>query len=98
MPLMYNGNSRSSDEIPIWDLKTTASHPPEDVQHLPYHTGPQTHNDVERDDRQRVNRRDILPGGKYRGTALLIRCLGFTSLHSVSDLWVPSNCKAFLAL
>ncbi|KAL4869591.1 hypothetical protein BDV12DRAFT_208399 [Aspergillus spectabilis] len=71
MPLMYNGNSRSSDEIPVWDLKSTTSRPPEDVQHLPYHTGPQTHNDVERDDRQRVNRRDILPGGKYRAIAKL---------------------------
>ncbi|KAL5333054.1 hypothetical protein BJX70DRAFT_392479 [Aspergillus crustosus] len=73
MPLLYNGNSRfSSNEIPVWILKSSSSRPPEDVQNFPYHNGPHPQNITERDERQRVNRREILPGGKYRGIAFLI--------------------------
>ncbi|KAL4982631.1 hypothetical protein BDW68DRAFT_182373 [Aspergillus falconensis] len=86
MPLLFNGNHRSSslsgNEIPVWDLRTSSPEVPDEVQYLKYVTG--SPSQLEQDNRTSVNRRDILPGGKYRGIAKLF--LRFE--NSEADTWV----------
>ncbi|RDW87140.1 trypsin-like serine peptidase [Aspergillus mulundensis] len=83
MPLLFNGNHRSSSsEIPVWDLKSSSSEVPDEVQHFRYVNG--SASQLEQDNRTSVNRRDILPGGKYRGIAKLF--LRFE--NSDQDTWV----------
>ncbi|KAL4882404.1 hypothetical protein BJY04DRAFT_187010 [Aspergillus karnatakaensis] len=90
MPLLYNGNSRSSsNDIPVWDLKSSSPRPPDHVRNFPYYHGshPQSQNVTERDERQRVNRREILPGGKYRGIAKLF----LRYEHSERNTWATAT-------
>ncbi|KAL4770111.1 hypothetical protein BDW60DRAFT_224350 [Aspergillus nidulans var. acristatus] len=88
MPLLFNGNHRSSlseNEIPVWDLRTSSSEVPDDVQSLKYVNG--SPSQLEQDNRTSVNRRDILPGGKYRGIAKLF--LRFE--NNEADTWVVAT-------
>ncbi|KAL4950612.1 hypothetical protein BDW69DRAFT_197119 [Aspergillus filifer] len=70
MPLIFNGGNRSSsNDIPTWNLGSCSSEVPRDVQHFKYlNDSPSQRDD---DDRSPVNRRDILPGAKYRAIAKL---------------------------
>ncbi|KAL4924714.1 trypsin-like serine peptidase [Aspergillus undulatus] len=86
MPLIFNGNNRSSsNDIPTWDLKTCSSDVPRDVQHFKYLN--ESPRPADEDNRSPVNRRDVLPGGKYRGIAKLFSRYE----RSNEDSWVIST-------